>query len=145
MPDSKNAMEAILYKQMADSRITVSMTPRELMTFVFRLASDDDFRARLERDPHGVLAENHVHIPTPAVPLHINLPPKGELQEALAEMMRGSDVKVAAIPFNVDPGYWIFIDFLIFLLANQPCSTKLTPAEIPRQPVAAKSRSAKRK
>ena len=124
MTTTDESREAALLQKMADSRISISMTPREILTFVFRLASDDEFRARLEHDPHGVLAENHVHIPVPDVPLHINLPPKRELQEAVTEMMRGNDIKVPAIPFNVDPGYWFFIDFLIFLVANQPCKKK---------------------
>jgi hypothetical protein len=123
MPAKKNSRETALLEKMADSRISFNMTPREILEFVLRLASDDDFRSRLENNPHEVLAENHIHIPVPDVPLHVNLPNKDELQRAVIDIMAGHHIKLTALPFNVDPGYWFFIDFLIFLARtpSKPC------------------------
>jgi putative modified peptide len=70
-------------------QITVSGTREQAHAFLKRLASDDDFRARLEANPRTVLAENGIEF-TPddqfSVPETVNLPPKSELEQLLEEM-----------------------------------------------------------
>jgi hypothetical protein len=108
--------EAAHLAEAANVRVTMSMTPREALEFFLKLSSDDAFRARLEADPHTVLAEHHIYIPSTAVPLRASLPPKDALQRILADLIAGREGTVTALPFNVDPMYWFFMDFLIFLL-----------------------------
>jgi predicted lipid carrier protein YhbT len=109
------ATEAAHLAKAADVRITMNMTPREVFNFVLKLSSDDDFRARLEKNPHEVLAENHIYIPSKDIPLHASLPPKEQLQQVLMDLMTKREALVRALPLNVDPMYWFFMDFLIFL------------------------------
>lgn len=124
MAGKQSLSEARTLEKVANARINFNMTPREVLEFLMRLASDDDFRARLEKQPHKALADNHIHVPVKDVPLHVHLPPKDQLQEALMDIMTGQELRLRALPFNVDPGFWYFIDFLIFLLArsgSKPC------------------------
>ena len=109
-----------LLKRMSETRISIGMTPKEAFAFILRLSSDDEFRASLEKDPHRVLAEHRVLIPPRGVPIQVHLPGKEELQDTLADIMMGNPVALPALPFNVDPGFWFFIDFLIFLVAGRP-------------------------
>jgi hypothetical protein len=111
---------AALIQKMADARMGVNMTPREILEFVLKLASDDEFRTRLEKVPQEVLTEYHIDIPLQDVPLHVNLPTKDEMQRVIVDMLAGNEIKLAALPFNIQPEYAFFIDFLIFLLARTP-------------------------
>ena len=103
--------------RIADVRITKSLSPREAFGLMLRLATDDAFRASIEHDPHGVLARFGVDVPSKDIPLHASLPPKEALRDVLLDIMADRQGTIAELPFNVDPMYWMFIDFLIFLLA----------------------------
>jgi len=115
MSNQNDPLEAEHLKKAANVRISMNLTPREVFNLVTRMASDDEFRARLEKNPHEVLAEHHIYVPSKDIPLHASLPPKEELQQALMDIMSGHQGTITALPFNVDPQYWFFIDFLIFL------------------------------
>jgi hypothetical protein len=57
--------------------------------FVRRLASDDEFRARLSLSPTSVLAEYDIELSPTDVPAEIVLPPRRQLAEALSTMSCG--------------------------------------------------------
>ena len=115
MSDQNESLEAEHLKKAADVRISMNLTPREVFNLVTRMASDDEFRARLEKSPHEVLAEHHIYVPSTDIPLHASLPPKKELQQVLMDIMSGHQGTITELPLNVDPQFWFFIDFLIFL------------------------------
>lgn len=54
-----------------------------------RLATDDQFRARLARSPTGVLAEYNIELLPAALPAEVVLPPMPQLAEALRAMSGG--------------------------------------------------------
>ena len=60
MSEHDNMSEASHLEKAANVRISMNMTPREAFNFILRLSSDDEFRSRLERNPHEVLAEHHI-------------------------------------------------------------------------------------
>jgi len=107
--------ETSYLEKIADTRISVNMTPREVANFMLKLSSDDEFRSRLEKDPAGVLAEHHIYVPTRDIPLHIVLPPKDVLQQVLFDSMKGREAKIALLPFNVDPSVYWYVSWLAFL------------------------------
>ena len=111
--------ERAILEKLANVRIGVNMTPKEVFNFLLKLASDDDFRAAIEKNPNEALAQYHVYVPSHDVPFHVTLPPKGQLQQALMDMLTGDPGVIPALPFNVDPMFWWFIDFLIFLAMNK--------------------------
>jgi predicted lipid carrier protein YhbT len=119
MSDHDNTSEASHLEKARNVRISMNMTPREAFNFVLKLSSDDEFRSRLEMNPHEVLAEHHIHIPSKDIPLHASLPPKDALQQVLMDLMAGREGTITALPLNVDPMYWMFIDFFIFLAHRQ--------------------------
>jgi hypothetical protein len=125
--------DVALLEKMGNTRISVNMTPGEILEFVLKLASDDEFRSRLEKVPHEVLEESHIRLPLPDVPLHVNLPPKDEMQRVIGDLLAGNEIKLAALPFNVQPEYAFFIDFLIFLLAKTP--TAAQACKLAKRPV----------
>jgi len=47
-------------RKAVDTRLTISVSPREGFEFVMKLATDDEFRARFEADPEGVLRQSGV-------------------------------------------------------------------------------------
>ena len=102
-------------QDLVDKRITLNLTPTEAHDFLIKLSNDDEFRSRLERNPHEILAEHHIYIPSKDIPLHASLPPKDALQQALMDLMADREGTITALPLNVDPMYWMFIDFFIFL------------------------------
>lgn len=64
--------------------VTVSMTAEEAREFVRKLADDDEFRERLERDPHATLAEHNIFVRRDALPGAVALPAKQEVQAVFA-------------------------------------------------------------
>lgn len=115
MSQPHDATEAEHLDQVADVRITITMTPREAYNFMHQLSTDDALRARIQANPHEVLAEYGIHVPSRAIPLQASLPPKDQLQQLLIDITAGRESTLAELPFNVDPMYWMFIDFFIFL------------------------------
>ncbi len=115
MSEHDNTSEASHLEKAGNVRISINMTPREAFNFILKLSSDDEFRSRLERNPHEILAEHHIYIPSKDIPLHASLPPKDALQQALMDLMADREGTITALPLNVDPMYWMFIDFFIFL------------------------------
>jgi putative modified peptide len=107
-------------RQAANVRISMNLTPREVFKLMTRLATDDAFRAKVEADPYGTLAEHNIRVPSRDIPLNASLPPKEELQQVLIDIMSGHQGSVTALAFNVDPQYWFFMDFLIFLVHRAP-------------------------
>jgi putative modified peptide len=114
--DSHDSQEAAHLAQAANVKITMRLTPRQAFDLILKLSSDDAFRAQVQNDPHKVLAGHGIDVPSRDIPLDRALPPKEKLQEVLMQMMARRQGSVSELPFNVDPMYWYFIDFLIFLL-----------------------------
>jgi putative modified peptide len=111
--------EAAHLERIADVRVTMSLTPREAFNLLLRLSSDDEFRSQVEAQPHRVLAEHGINVPSEDIPLQASLPPKEVLQEVMLQLMAGQQGTIAELPFNVDPMYWWFIDFIIFLVQRR--------------------------
>jgi hypothetical protein len=120
--DSTN--EAQHLEQIADIRVTMRLTPREAFDLLLKLSSDDEFRATVEEAPHRVLSEYGIDVPSVDIPLKASLPPKELLEEVLLQFMAGQQGTVAELPLNVDPMYWYFIDFLIFLVRSRPAAKR---------------------
>jgi putative modified peptide len=64
----------------------VAIDPKEDEDLVRRLATDDEFRARLARSPTDVLAEYHIELPAAEIPADVVLPPRSQMAEALRAM-----------------------------------------------------------
>src|SRR5262249_7190326 len=77
------------HHKLADKRITINTTPQEALAFVKKLATDDEFRARLAENPRDVLAEHHLDFPVEHLPSEAILPDKEVLQKALADFSEG--------------------------------------------------------
>ena len=56
---------------------------------VRRLASDDEFRARLARSPACALAEYDIELPPSALPAQVVLPSRSQLVDALRALTGG--------------------------------------------------------
>jgi putative modified peptide len=126
MSNGDNAEEALHLEQAAHVRITMSLTPRQAFNLMLKLSSDDAFRDQVKKNPHEVLSKYGIDVPSRDIPLERALPPKEQLQEVLLQMFAGRPGIVTELPFNVDPFYWQFIDFLIFLAA--PAHRQAPPA-----------------
>jgi hypothetical protein len=72
---------------------------------VRRLATDDDFRARLARDPASVLAEYHIELSPRELPTDVVLPPRSQIAEALRRMV-GGHLAPARTSLPPRPKYW---------------------------------------
>ena len=117
-PRATPEQSAASLAKMAQTRVGVNATPRELFDFVLRLASDDTFRAKLEADPSGALAEYHIYVPGHA---HVIIPDKAELQRVLLDIMSGQETAMVALPFDGDHASdltW-FTSFLCFVGARR--------------------------
>jgi hypothetical protein len=77
-------------------QITMSITPDEARDFLERLASDDEFRERLEASPREVLSEYHIVVPQEAIPDPLILPPKEEVESVVAEIDERDELRKAA-------------------------------------------------
>jgi putative modified peptide len=66
-------------------RVSVDLDSNAGSELLHKLAHDDDFRARLKEDPHGVLAEHGISVEgLPAEEVH--LPPKEAVQEVHGQL-----------------------------------------------------------
>jgi putative modified peptide len=72
---------------------------------VSRLATDDEFRARLARNPADVLAEYDIEVPPAAVPAEVVLPPRAQLAEAL-RAVAASHLAPARVSLPPRPKFW---------------------------------------
>ena len=54
-----------------------------------RLATDEDFSARLARSPRAALAEYRIELPPTALPAEVMLPPRAKLADALRAISGG--------------------------------------------------------
>jgi len=67
----------------ADVQLVVRMSSAQALEFVERLGGDDEFRSRLEREPHVVLQEFGIHVSREVLPETIVLPEKHEVKARL--------------------------------------------------------------
>jgi hypothetical protein len=72
---------------------------------VRRLATDYEFRARLTRNPTGVLAEYQIDLPPTELPADVVLPPRSQMAEVL-HAMTGGHLAPARSAFPPRPKYW---------------------------------------
>ena len=70
-----------------------------------RLATDDEFRARLAQNPTDVLAEYDVDLPPTAVPAKVVLPPRSQLAAAL-RAVAGGHLAPARASLPPRPKFW---------------------------------------
>lgn len=82
-----------------------AVDPRQDEELVRRLATDDEFRARLARDPASVLAEYHIELSTQELPTEVVLPPRSQMTEALRRMV-GGHLAPARVSVPPRPKYW---------------------------------------
>jgi putative modified peptide len=59
----------------------VTISEAQALKFLERLATDDDFRDELARDPGGVLGDHGIELDPESVPDTVTLPPKAEIGE----------------------------------------------------------------
>ena len=72
---------------------------------VRRLASDDEFRARLARSPACALAEYDIELPPSALPAEVVLPSRSQLGDAL-RALTGGHLAPARTSLPPRPKYW---------------------------------------
>ncbi len=91
---------------------SVSADPQAVLQFMQKLATDDAFRAQLERDPANVLAQCGITLSD--VPASIKLPPKAHFQDALAKAGVGVS---GTSPAGATPAstYYAFLAFFAFM------------------------------
>jgi hypothetical protein len=70
-----------------------------------RLATDDEFRARLAHKPTEVLAEYDIELPRTAVPTEVVLPPRSQLATAL-RAVAGGHLAPARASLPPRPKFW---------------------------------------
>jgi putative modified peptide len=79
--------------------------PREDEELVRRLATDDEFRARLARNPARALAEYHIELPPGALPARVVLPPRSQIMDALGALT-GRHLAPARASLPPRPKFW---------------------------------------
>lgn len=79
--------------------------PRPDEELVRKLATDDEFRARLARDPTSVLAEYHIELSPRELPKDVVLPPRSQMMEAL-RALTGGHLAPARTSVPPRPKYW---------------------------------------
>jgi hypothetical protein len=68
--------------------VVLRLTPKRAREFEDRLATEEEFRQRLEQSPNEVLAEYGIEIAPELIPEQVTLPTKEELSD-LHESARG--------------------------------------------------------
>jgi hypothetical protein len=63
--------------------IFMDLTPQEALDFLQKLATDDEFRDRLQGDPRSVLVDYRIEVNDAGLPVKAELPPKEQVQELL--------------------------------------------------------------
>lgn len=76
--------------------ILISTTEANYRELLEKLATDDEFRERMEANPHQVLLEHGLHVHASDLPETITLPSKEELEARL-------DTELGLLPFL----YWM--------------------------------------
>lgn len=112
-----SALTARLKPELAEGRGVVAMTPKEAIEFGSRLASDDDFRARLVENPFETLAEYHIYLPPRSLDRPVTLPTKEEAQEVLQALALGRELRFAGLAMDAVPPQVIFMFFIVFAVA----------------------------
>ncbi len=107
--------ERALLARLGKLRVGASLTPREVFNFLLRLASDDEFRARLETHPRETLAEHHIYVPAHDPPVHVRVPSKHDLQQVLMDVMMQHETALSFHPFNLNAELSWFVSFMTFL------------------------------
>jgi hypothetical protein len=82
-----------------------ALGPTEGEELLRRLATDDEFRARLTRSPNGVLAEYNIELLPTELPAEVVLPPRPQLAEALRTISDG-DLAPARSSLPPRPKFW---------------------------------------
>jgi putative modified peptide len=83
----------------------VASQPAPEEELVRRLATDDEFRARLARSPVRALAEYQIELPPGAVPSQVVLPSRSQMVEAL-RALTGGHLAPARTSLPPRPKYW---------------------------------------
>jgi putative modified peptide len=78
----------------------VDVHDSEYARFLKKLAHDDDFRERLEKDPKKVLAEYSVTLGADDLPSDVKLPPKEEIQAKFEDLLAGLETGRAEMAFG---------------------------------------------
>jgi putative modified peptide len=87
-----------------DIKMKIEMTGKEYVAFLDKLATDDDFRARLQQAPAETLAAYGIHVDPEEMPSRIVLPSKEGLQDSLGQLKaQGSDIAFIAFPMFLFP------------------------------------------
>lgn len=74
----------------SEQRIRIDTGRDQAVEFVRRLAEDDDFRERLQRDPKTVLWDYGVEISPDMIPETVELPTKEDVRRMLDRSHQGS-------------------------------------------------------
>ena len=106
--------ERLARSAQVDRRGSVNMTPRESYEFAVKLATDDEFRQRLESNPLETLAEHHIYLPPHEMKSAVRLPAKEDVLNAIEGLTVGKEFRVALIPDAV-PDLIIFAFFIVWL------------------------------
>jgi hypothetical protein len=77
----------------------------EVEHLLVRLATDDEFRARLARSPSSVLAEYEIELSPTELPGEVVLPPRRQLADAL-HTMSGGHLAPARSSFPPRAKFW---------------------------------------
>lgn len=72
-----------------EQRLRIDTGRDQAVEFVRRLADDDEFRARLEKDPKGVLWDYGVEVSPELIPATVELPPKADVRRMLDRSQEG--------------------------------------------------------
>jgi putative modified peptide len=73
---------------MAREPFTIDLSRRDASTFLKRVATDDNYRRRLKRNPEKALAEHGISVPEGFIAPDVTLPSKAEF-EGLADYIAG--------------------------------------------------------
>ena len=76
----------------SEVHVRITTTAQQGREFLEKLAGDDDFRGRVEREPRQVLAEYGVHVPDHAIPATVKLPPKQDVEHHLARLSEDDEL-----------------------------------------------------
>jgi hypothetical protein len=86
-------------------RASAGIAPRHHQELVRRLATDDEFRVRLARDPANVLTEYQIELSPRELPTDVVLPPRSQMMDAL-RALSGGHLAPARVAFPPRPKFW---------------------------------------
>jgi putative modified peptide len=112
METSDRPIPPLPQKRLPHRRLSVNMTPTEAYEFGVKLATDDEFRARLQADPVAVLAEHHIYLPPREITTEVHLPSKEDVRAAMESIISGGEFRRAFLPDAV-PDLIIFFFFIL--------------------------------